>query len=78
MKPSIQKKARHKNAPARTDRAKQNKVWEAYKAKVMGRGPFSADKLATAISTFKTVGGIKSENTRAFKPSGKKPISRPK
>ena len=71
------KKLRHRDAPGQVMRAKQGKVWEEYKAKVMGKGPFSPDKLERAITNFKTL-GTKIENTRAFKPSGKKPISRPK
>ena len=71
------KKLRPRDAPGQVMRAKQGKVWEEYKAKVMGKGPFSPDKLERAITNFKTL-GTKIENTRAFKPSGKKPISRPK
>jgi hypothetical protein len=71
------KKPRHRDAPGRVERSKKEKIWEAYKSKVLGKGVFSPEKLATAISTFKQ-NGPKIENTRAFKPSGKKPISRPK
>ena len=71
-------KRRHKSAPAQTERAKKGKIWELYKAKVMGRGEFSHEKLAQAIATFKNGGISNTEQSRPHKPSGKKPISRPK
>ena len=72
------KKARHKAAPGQTERAKKGKIWELYKAKVMGRGGFSHEKLTQVISSFKEGGISNTEQHRPHKPSGKKPISRPK
>ena len=72
------KKGRHKDAPAQTERAKKGKIWELYKAKIMGRGGFSPEKLAQTIATFKNGGISSTEISRPHKPSGKKPISRPK
>lgn len=64
-------KGRHRNMPGKAKRIENGKIWEALKSKTLGRSTsFSPDKLSHTISQFK--------NAKPFKPSGKKPISRPK
>jgi len=68
MKPTIQKKERHKNAPAKITRLVNNKTWEHYKAEVVGRkGKLSPDDLKEAIALFKKDNGafIASEKKKA-------------
>ena len=54
MKPTIQNKERHRNAPAKVSRLTNNKTWEHYKAEAVGRkGKFSPEALKLAITLFK-------------------------
>ena len=69
MKSNAQKKGRHSGG--KKARVENSKIWEQVKSEVVTRsGKFSPEKLQLAITKFK--------NARPFKPSGKKPISRPK
>lgn len=70
-KPSSSKKARHRDTPGKAARIQNGKLWDTLRSAVLGNSQkFSNDKLSTTITQFK--------NARPFKPSGKKPISRPK
>ncbi len=72
MKAIIKKKMRHKDTPGKAGRIGNGKIWEALKKETLGsKGKFSPDTLTLAIEKFKGA-------TRPFKPSGKKPINRPK
>lgn len=65
------KKNRHRDTPGKAGRIANGKAWDALKAQTLGRSTtFSTERLNQTINQFK--------NARPFKPSGKKPISRPK
>lgn len=69
--PTSNPKGRHRNTPGKAKRIANGKAWDALKAQTLGRSTvFSAARLSQTITQFK--------NARPFKPSGKKPISRPK
>ena len=69
--PTSNPKGRHRNTPGKAKRIANGKAWDLLKAQTLGKSTtFSLKKLDHTISKFK--------NARPFKPSGKKPISRPK